>query len=171
MNGIITAQSDWIDLLKTEFDASRPVLYAGFGSGGGHCFVADGYDNNNYVHFNWGWGGAYDGYFAVSSLNPDGLGIGGGTGSYNSGQQAIIGIEPVAGVQLFELKLYDLVTISDNPIPYIQPFSVSTNITNTGAGTFNGDYAAVIFDDLYNFLDYVEIKTCPVAGKRLCLYQ
>jgi hypothetical protein len=150
--------SDWISLLKTEFDASRPVLYAGFGSGGGHCFVADGYDNNNYIHFNWGWAGAYDGYFEVSALNPEGIGIGGGTGGFNSGQQAVIGIEPPSSVQPFELKLYDLVTISSNPIPYIQPFSVSTNIANTGTGTFNGDFAAVIFDDLYNFVDNVEVK-------------
>jgi hypothetical protein len=151
--------SDWLSLLKTEFDASRPVLYAGFGNGGGHCFVADGYDNNNYIHFNWGWGGAYDGYFEVSSLNPDGLGIGGGTGSYNNGQQAVIGIEPVSNVQPFQLKLYDLVTLSSNPVPYAQAFNVSTNIANTGTGTFSGDYAAAVFDDSYNFVDYVEIKS------------
>src|SRR5690606_15418758 len=41
-------ESQWINLLKTELDASRPILYAGFGSGGGHAFVCDGYDNNNY---------------------------------------------------------------------------------------------------------------------------
>jgi len=150
---------DWISLLKTEFDASRPVLYAGFGSGGGHCFVADGYDNNNYIHFNWGWGGYYDGYFEVSALNPGGLGTGGGTGGYNSGQQAVIGIEPISGVQQFELSLYDDVSISSNPIPYAQAFSVNTNIVNTGAGAFAGDYAAAVFDDSYSFLDYVEVKT------------
>ncbi len=151
--------SEWISLLKTEFDASRPVLYAGFGNGGGHCFVADGYDNNNYVHFNWGWGGAYDGYFEVSALNPDGLGIGGGTGSYNSRQQAVIGIEPVSNIHPFELKLYDLVTLSSNPVSYGQPFTVSTNIINSGTGTFSGDYAAAVFDNSYNFVDYVETKT------------
>ncbi len=151
--------SEWISLLKAEFDASRPVLYAGFGSGGGHCFVADGYDNNNYFHFNWGWGGAYDGYFEVTALNPDGLGIGGGTGSYNSGQQAVIGIEPPVNVQPFELNLYNQVTLSSNPIPYVQPFTVTTNIVNIGSGTFSGDYAAVVFDASYNFLDFVEIKT------------
>lgn len=149
--------SEWLSLLKTEFDASRPVLYAGFGGGGGHCFVADGYDNNNYIHFNWGWGGAYDGYFEVSALNPDGLGTGGGTGSYNSGQQAVVGIEPPSIVQLFELNLYAQVTVSDNPISYTQPFTVNTNIVNNGSGTFSGDYVAAVFDDSYNFLDNIEI--------------
>jgi hypothetical protein len=153
------SNSDWVSLLKTEFDASRPVLYAGFGSGGGHCFVADGYDNNNYIHFNWGWGGYYDGYFEVSALNPGGLGTGGGTGGYNSGQQAVIGIEPITGVQQSELDLYDDVAVSSNPIPYAQPFSVSTNIINAGTGTFSGDYTAAVFDESYSFLDYVEIKS------------
>jgi hypothetical protein len=151
--------SDWLSLLKTEFDASRPVLYAGFGSGGGHCFVADGYDNNNYIHFNWGWAGAYDGYFEVSALNPEGIGIGGGTGGFNSSQQAIIGIEPLSNVQSFDLRLYDQVTLSSNPISYAQPFTVSTNIINAGTATFSGDYTAAVFDESYNFLDYVETKT------------
>jgi hypothetical protein len=151
--------SQWIALLKTEFDASRPVLYAGFGSGGGHCFVADGYDNNNYIHFNWGWGGAYDGFFQVNALNPDGLGIGGGTGSYNTGQQAIIGIQPVQSSTHFELALYNYVSISDNPIGYTQPFSITTNIANNGTGAYSGDYAAAIFDESANFVDFVEVKT------------
>ena len=67
----------WINLLKTDLDAGRPVLYAGFGGGGGHCFVTDGYDDNNMFHFNWGWSGAYDGYFAIDALNPGGVGTGG----------------------------------------------------------------------------------------------
>jgi hypothetical protein len=151
--------TDWMNMLKTEFNASRPVLYAGFGGGGGHCFVADGYDNNDYVHFNWGWGGAYDGYFEINALNPDGLGIGGGTGSYNNGQQVIIGIEPPENTQSLDLKLYNLVTPSANPLPYAQAFTVTTNVANMGTATFNGDLAAAVFDDSYNFVDYVETKT------------
>jgi hypothetical protein len=91
------SDAQWLTLLKTELNASRPVLYAGFGSGGGHCFVTDGYDDNNYFHFNWGWSGAYDGYFTINALNPGGVGTGGGTGGFNSGHQAVIGIKPGDG--------------------------------------------------------------------------
>jgi len=35
--------TNWMNLLKGELDASRPILYAGFGNGGGHAFVFDGY--------------------------------------------------------------------------------------------------------------------------------
>jgi hypothetical protein len=150
-------ETQWINLLKTELNASRPVLYAGFGSGGGHAFVCDGYDINNFFHFNWGWGGAYDGYFSINALNPSGTGTGGGSGGFNSGHQALIKIEPPAGLQTFNLSLYDFVTPSSSTIGYGQSFSVSTNIANDGSNTFNGDYCAAVFDNQYNFIDYVQV--------------
>ena len=154
-------QTQWLNLLETEFNAGRPVLYAGFGSGGGHCFVADGYDNNNYIHFNWGWGGYYDGYFIITALNPGGVGTGGGTGGFNSGHQAVIGIEPPAstGNLNYSLALYSYVTPSASSIKYGQAFTVSTNIANSGTAAFSGDYAVAVFDEAYNFVDFVETKT------------
>ena len=152
-------QTQWLNLLKTELDASRPILYAGFGSGGGHCFVADGYDNNDYIHFNWGWGGAYDGYFQINALNPSGTGTGGGSGGYNSGHQAVIGIEPPTGSQTYNMALYNYVTPSANTIYYGQYFNITTNIANNGTNTYNGDYTAAIFDNSYNFIDYVQTLT------------
>ncbi len=152
-------QTQWISLLKTELDAGRPVLYAGFGSGGGHCFVADGYNDNSYFHFNWGWGGAYDGYFQVSALNPSGTGIGGGSGGFNSGHQAVIGIEPPSVTQTYNLALYAALTPSAATINYGDAFSITTNLVNKGTATFSGDYAVAVFDNAYNFVDFVETKT------------
>lgn len=86
--------SSWISMLKTELDNARPVQYSGSGSDGGHAFVCDGYDNSNYFHFNWGWSGMYDGYFTVNNLNPGTGGTGSGSGTFNSNQSAIFGIEP-----------------------------------------------------------------------------
>ena len=87
--------ANWIAMLKTELDKHRPIMYDGSGDGGGHSFVCDGYRSDNYFHFNWGWGGSYDGYFTVNNLAPEG----GGTGSnndntFNEGQGVIIGIVP-----------------------------------------------------------------------------
>lgn len=151
--------SQWINLLKTELDEGRPILYVGFGNGGGHAFVADGYDTNNYFHFNWGWGGYYDGYFQIDALNPGDVGTGGGSGDYNYGQQAVIGVEPPADYQTYDMALYNYVTPSETPIYYGQAFSVATNIVNNGANDFDGDYCAAIFDYEYNLIDFVEIKT------------
>ncbi len=153
-------KADWIALLKTELDAGRPVLYAGFGSGGGHCFNCDGYDANNFFHFNWGWSGQFNGYFDVDALDPAGTGTGGGTGGFNSGQQAVIGIHaPGGGTISSGLNLSDNVTPSPSDIEYGQSFTVQCNIYNNSSQAFNGDYCAAIFDNTGTFVDYVEVYT------------
>lgn len=151
--------AQWINLLRTELDASRPILHAGSGDGGGHAFVCDGYDDNNFFHFNWGWGGIEDGYFTINALNPGNLGTGGGSGGYNSQQHAIIGIQPPAGSTSFDMALYDYVTPTSTALYYGQAFTVTTNIANNGTNTFSGDYCAAAFDDNGNFVDYIETLT------------
>lgn len=155
-NGYSTAQ--WVSMIKGELDGQRPVLYAGFGSGGGHAFVCDGYNSSDYFHFNWGWGGYYDGYFSIDALDPGGTGTGGGTGGYNSGHQALIGVTPQTVTTNYDLRLYESVSVTPNPISYGESFSVYTDIANYGTSTFNGDYAAIIFDQNLNSIDWVETK-------------
>ena len=85
---------EWIELLKSELNARRPILYSGFGEGGGHAFVCDGYDENDNFHFNWGWSGVADGYYAIGALSPGTGGIGSGSlGDYSMWNIAVIGIE------------------------------------------------------------------------------
>lgn len=60
---------DWVNLLKSELDVHRPILYRGDTGCASHAFVCDGYQNGNYFHFNWGWGGYFDGFFYMGSLN------------------------------------------------------------------------------------------------------
>ena len=88
----------WKNMLTTDLDAGRPVIYTGRGEGGGHCFICDGYNNSDQFHFNWGWGGYCDGFYAINSLEPGVGGIGSGNGTYNESQSAIFGIEPNAGL-------------------------------------------------------------------------
>ena len=152
--------TQWIALLKSELDASRPVQYAGTGSGGGHSFVCDGYDNNNLFHFNWGWGGSSDGYFRINALNPGSLGSGGGSGGFNSNHRAIIGIKtPDGGTpQNYDLNLYSNISMSSNKVWYTYPFSLTVDIANNGTGNFSGQLGAAIFDHEFNFIDFMEIK-------------
>lgn len=86
-------QEEWIVLLKTELNASRPVLYGGVSDSGGHQFILDGYDENDFFHINWGWGGMSDGYFRISSLDPNSHGIGGGIGGFDYSQSMYTGIQ------------------------------------------------------------------------------
>jgi len=88
--------TQWINMLKTELDNGRPVIYTGQSSDGGHSFVCDGYNENNQFHFNWGWSGYCNGYYAIGALNPGPGGSGSGSqGQYNAQNGAIFGCEPI----------------------------------------------------------------------------
>lgn len=79
---------DWEAMICTELNGGRPVLMTGYNGDGGHEFIIDGYDSNNFFHVNWGWDGLADGYFSMSLLNPF------PDEYYNESNSAIVGIEP-----------------------------------------------------------------------------
>lgn len=84
-------------LLIEELKAGRPIPYSGFSSSGGigHFFVCDGYQaSTSTFHFNWGWAGSYNGYYALSAVEPGVGGIGAGSGNYSYDQWAGIGVQP-----------------------------------------------------------------------------
>ena len=88
--------AQWDNLLKTELNANHPVYYSGSHASGGHAFVCDGYNTDNYYHFNWGWSGYQDGYWAIGALNPGSGGAGSGSGTYNLDNGIVIGCLPPA---------------------------------------------------------------------------
>jgi hypothetical protein len=60
--------SQWSNVLKQELDLSRPVILdTDFSRRVGHSFVCDGYTDNDFFHFNWGWDGAANGYYLISA--------------------------------------------------------------------------------------------------------
>ncbi len=78
----------WEMAMARELQQGRPIAYSGNGDqGGGHAFVVDGCSRDGLFHINWGWGGRYDNYFALSLLDP-------GSYNYTSNQFATIGIRP-----------------------------------------------------------------------------
>jgi hypothetical protein len=76
----------WITLLKTDLDLGRPVFYVGSNLSEAHAFVCDGYDANDRFHFNYGWGGNSDGYYALNDF------------FYYAGNHAFFGIHPNASI-------------------------------------------------------------------------
>lgn len=65
------SEEGWKELIRSEIDAGRPTIYSGkSSSGSGHAFVCDGYDSNGLFHFNWGWSGACDGFYALNAMKP-----------------------------------------------------------------------------------------------------
>ncbi len=85
-------KKEWEDLLIANFDQGFPAFYAGHSvASGGHAFVCDGYTDNRYFHFNWGWTGAGNGNFAIDALNPT---VWGQSMQFNDGQNAIFDMIP-----------------------------------------------------------------------------
>lgn len=89
-----TPLSNWTEIVYNELAAGRPLYYSGSSSQGGHAFVCDGYSENDFFHFNWGWGGYQDGYFRLTALNPASGGAGSYEGGYNTGQTILTGLAP-----------------------------------------------------------------------------
>ncbi len=84
--------SAWTALLKNDIDIGRPIQYVGDDPAeGGHTWVCDAYDQNDFFHMNWGWGGSNNGYFLLNNLQTT-------NGSFNPsvGHEAVIGIVPMA---------------------------------------------------------------------------
>ncbi len=101
---LMYSSSEWEQMLYDNLRNVGPILYGG-GSmlGGGHSFVCDGYEDG-YFHFNWGWSGISNGYFALDALTPENLGSGGGEGGgFNFTQDAVLGVQPATG-QPAEIK-------------------------------------------------------------------
>ena len=143
----------WKNLLENELNNNRPIQYVGSGSGGGHTFVCDGFDVNEYFHMNWGWGSQCNGYFDLDALNPQ------SNEDFNSLQQAVIGIIPLSGGNTSNIQMNSDITITPNPINFNQSFTVNADVINSGSSNFSGDFCAAIFDASGNFIDFVQTLT------------
>lgn len=64
----------WKEKIESSLNNGCPIPYASNNSGTGdtrHMFVLDGYTDNDYYHFNWGWNGSYNGWFMLTAMTPD----------------------------------------------------------------------------------------------------
>lgn len=146
-------QSDWNNIVYEELAAGRPIYYSGHSNEGGHAFVCDGYSDNEYFHFNWGWGGYQDGYFLLSALNPAGGGIGSNEAGYTFNQTIIIGIKPgtdssmptqqgllcsggiyYASNNTLEVRNGSIGDVIYNPFGYVQKVELGIKITPENGG-------------------------------------
>ena len=75
----------WIAMLKAELDLSHPIYYSGSNGDSGHAFVCDGYDENDFMHFNFGWSGSGDAFYSTYDVN-----------GFNQGQAVVTNIFPVS---------------------------------------------------------------------------
>ncbi len=120
--------SAWVALIKTDLNAGRPVMYEGDDSlQGGHCWVCDGYDVNNKLHMNWGWGGSDDGYFTPDNLTT--------SGGFNPvlDQEVLVGIQPPrlvnAGIETVAWPCGTVCSPNFNPVVTLENYGTDTLTT------------------------------------------
>ena len=90
----------WKNNLKNSLLNGCPVPYASNNqiSGGRHMFIVDGFTENDYFHFNFGWGDETDGWFKLDNITPTGNNyswLNSGDG-YDSKHQAYFNLMPNA---------------------------------------------------------------------------
>ncbi len=99
----------WINIIEADLNAGRPVHYSGFDATyGGHSWVCDGYEANNYLHMNWGASGNFDGYFSINLLNPYIF-------NFTSEQEAMIGLQPKSTTGIPSIPAAESFSIYPNP--------------------------------------------------------
>ena len=163
-------EQQWLDLVKGELNARRPMEYHGFGKGGGHSFVCDGYDADNKLHMNWGWGGQLDGYYAINNLVPGTGGTGAGSGSYTEGQAAIVGIEPDTAVNRNSIVMNRNTFVNYANLYRDFNFEITVAFSNVSATDFKGDMLVFLVDSAKNVVDTIarsfglEIKAGVATG-------
>lgn len=62
--------SDWYSLIRDQIDSGYPVIYFGKQEINSHAFVCDGYKDYLF-HFNFGWDGLFNGYYALDVTDTD----------------------------------------------------------------------------------------------------
>lgn len=136
----------WIQLCKNDIEAGLPVIYSGQSyTQGGHAYVLDGYDSENYFHFNWGWGGYNNGYFFITDTE------------FSNDEDAFFGFSPNRSWTEPEEKgsltyceyeydstyWYGLWT--DTPYPETgKAFDVHVSLLNNGYAAYNGKLKLVL---------------------------
>ena len=114
--------SEWNEMLRENLDGGMPIYYSASGNDGGHAFVCDGYDDNNMFHFNWGWQGLDNGYYAINGFYLSNY-------SFPEAHGAIFGIIPDAYPHIFcpeGVKDFQVQAVAEgiNCISFIAPSTV-----------------------------------------------
>ncbi|GAB4277342.1 MAG: hypothetical protein Kow0068_00470 [Marinilabiliales bacterium] len=105
--------STWLNLIQNELNNGRPVLYSGYDTFSGHAWVCDGYDSNNFLHFNWGWGPGTDGYYEINNS------------FYSLNNSAVIKIMPVVSC---DIKISEIIAPVSNT--FYGPVNIKVRVSN-----------------------------------------
>ncbi|HOK37698.1 MAG TPA: C10 family peptidase [Bacteroidales bacterium] len=87
------SETAWKNLIRSQIDDKKPVVYSGNSTTTGHAWNCDGYQDEDYFHMNWGWGGAGNGYYTLDNLVSTAT-PGGPENNFNLNNDMVINIYP-----------------------------------------------------------------------------
>lgn len=115
---VLGNDATWLTYIKQSLNAGCPIPYSSTTTGGGrHIFILDGYTENDYFHFNWGWSGQGNGYFTLSDMTPD------SNSDYSNSHRAYFMLKPDAATVVI---------------------TVAVNNSEAGVATVNGESAVTV---------------------------
>ena len=152
---------EWETKLKDELDAVGPVVYAAQSNSGGHAFVVDGYDSEDYFHINFGWSGSSNTYCKFPTFK-------GGGYNFNQSHEALFNLVPAKGdesgedvVWLEEGSYANVLSCSTDTFTQSESFTVYTGELHWSSIDLSNFETAIAHTDYYgNVKDIVsEIDT------------
>ena len=136
----------WVDAIYAELSTNGPVLFGGDSPSGGHAFIIDGYDQDDFFYVNWGWGGLSDGKFKLSAMNPPSQGTGGSAGGYSLDQVALVNVSPEDdGVSMSDEACLTVQQLEARDKSY--PLLVDYTLGNYTGWILNFEWALAVYKD------------------------
>jgi hypothetical protein len=136
--GMGYTNEEWIQMLKDGgLDEGLPLFYTGsdVNGAGAHAFVCDGYDENDYFHFNWGWSGKDNAWCTIGALNTTTYAFNRGNafvGHIRPQEEAFLRPEKVANFQAAENNSFNGVHLTwNNPTTDLNGNALTGAITVT----------------------------------------
>lgn len=169
--------NEWNEIVMTELNAHRPVLYSGASQEGGHAFVCDGYNAENLYHINWGWDGLCDGYFDLITLDADRNGDPDRSTDYSSsygmGQRILVGVQRDQGGANAsdELFLSGQLSVSATKVDRDGTFTVTATNLKAGLEDFAaGGLVGLAYYDTSGTSREQDIPYAPPGGLSINAY-
>lgn len=151
------SDDEWHEMMRENLRNYGPTYYSGQSGAGGHAFVIDGYDPNDFFHFNFGWGGAGNGYYRYPNMN------------FYEWQGAVLNLEPGNDSAPYrdKLLLYYDYEIDPNTGEITRLYqSITTDATKYETGLpFNVIYNTTLNDGVTPYYGDIRLVLCSESGE------
>lgn len=165
------SSDEWYAKIIEELENGRPVLYCGVDARpqqeGGHAFVIDGCrKSDGKFHVNWGWDGAYDGYYELDALES-------AQGRFSTHQCMIVRFCPQSTHRVEDTFYAETFTCSEKRVAtdITMGFSLknAVNYSNSSSykvlkSSFSGVIGVGLYDAHFNFIKSLDEK--PITDVR-----